>query len=299
MQRSKGQYAYALRHRYLKKIALTMAITISWQAFYPTAALALTGGPSQPEVHGFEPVGTSDMVDLFTGDFKYNIPLLDVGGYPLNLSYQAGASNDDEASWVGLGWSLNPGTITRNMRGLPDDCKGDLITKEYNTAPDITSGMDVEADIEVYGFKTPKKSKVSLGVGIGVFQNSYRGFGIEMSAKPAVQFGNKSLAMDLSYNSQQGLDMGLSGDLGLRNDDKRKNGFKLSTTFNSRQGLRDLTFKYYDREAMAKTGIRGLGTLSFGRSTYVPTNTLPMFNESYAINLTNGYAFKLTWLKWL
>ena len=30
------------------------------------------------------------MVDLFTGDFSYNIPLLDVGGYPVNLFYRSG-----------------------------------------------------------------------------------------------------------------------------------------------------------------------------------------------------------------
>src|SRR5690349_19477758 len=86
---------------------------------------ALTGGPSQPEVQGFRPAGTSDMVNLFSGDFSYNIPLFELpgpnGGYPFNLSYQSGISMDQEASWVGLGWSLNPGAIMRQMRGLPDE----------------------------------------------------------------------------------------------------------------------------------------------------------------------------------
>jgi hypothetical protein len=40
-------------------------------------------GPSQPEMTSFKPAGTNDMVNLFTGDFSYNIPLLDVGGYPV------------------------------------------------------------------------------------------------------------------------------------------------------------------------------------------------------------------------
>ncbi|MBL7729082.1 MAG: hypothetical protein JNM68_15405, partial [Dinghuibacter sp.] len=44
-------------------------------------------GPGQPEMQAFKAVGANDMVDLFTGDFSYNIPLLDVGGYPVNLSY--------------------------------------------------------------------------------------------------------------------------------------------------------------------------------------------------------------------
>ena len=40
----------------------------------PTAVKALTSGPKQPEMTQFQPAGMSDMVDLFTGDFKYNIP---------------------------------------------------------------------------------------------------------------------------------------------------------------------------------------------------------------------------------
>lgn len=66
-----------------------------------------------------------DMVDLSTGDFVYQIPLGEVpgpyGNYPLSLSYRAGISPQQEASWVGLGWSLNPGVINREVRGVPDD----------------------------------------------------------------------------------------------------------------------------------------------------------------------------------
>src|SRR5688572_6062491 len=72
-----------------------------------------TTGPTQPEMATFSSVNNSNMVDLFTGDFSYNIPLLDVGGYPVNLAYRSGISMDQEASWVGLGWNINPGTITR------------------------------------------------------------------------------------------------------------------------------------------------------------------------------------------
>src|SRR5690606_10329884 len=47
-------------------------------------------GPTQPEMQSFQSVNANNMVDLFTGDFSYNIPLLDVGGYPVNLHYQSG-----------------------------------------------------------------------------------------------------------------------------------------------------------------------------------------------------------------
>src|ERR1700758_743441 len=70
----------------LKFIAAFVCLNFLFQVFYPTAALALTGGPSQPEMQAFSPVGSTDMVDLATGSYDYNIPLLDVEGYPINLS---------------------------------------------------------------------------------------------------------------------------------------------------------------------------------------------------------------------
>lgn len=79
------------------------------------------GGPTQPEMQEFHSVNSDNMVDLFTGDFSYSIPLMDVGGYPIAIGYNSGITMDQEASWTGLGWNLNPGTVTRNVRGIPDD----------------------------------------------------------------------------------------------------------------------------------------------------------------------------------
>ena len=77
---------------HLKAVAVTLLATILFQIMEPTVAFALTGGPAQPESAQFQPVGVTDMVDVFTGDFGYNIPLLELpgpnGGYPFNLSYQ-------------------------------------------------------------------------------------------------------------------------------------------------------------------------------------------------------------------
>src|SRR5258708_3313608 len=100
-----------------RKIAFSLLLLWSYNLLVPSLCYALTSGPAQPETKGFQPAGVSDMVDLQTGDFKYNIPLLDIDGYQINLNYQSGVGMDDEASWVGLGWSLNPGAINRQLRG--------------------------------------------------------------------------------------------------------------------------------------------------------------------------------------
>ena len=103
----------------MKKIA---AITLFGLA---GASFALQGGPTQPDYIEFEPSEMKDMVDLVSGNFAYSIPLGDVpsayGNYPLSISYHAGISPQKEATWVGLGWTLSPGSIIRDLRGVPDD----------------------------------------------------------------------------------------------------------------------------------------------------------------------------------
>src|SRR5689334_18289957 len=106
-----------MKKKLLKVTASTLLLSFTFQLVLPLRALALTTGPSQPEVQSFEPVGTTEMVNMFTGDFNYNIPLMDVEGYPINIAYHSGVGIEQEASWVGLGWNINPGEINRTVRG--------------------------------------------------------------------------------------------------------------------------------------------------------------------------------------
>ncbi|WP_019949111.1 hypothetical protein [Hymenobacter aerophilus] len=90
----------------------------------PTVSWALMG-PGQPEFISYEAPGATDIVNLTTGDLTYQLPLLEVPGpersFSLPLTYRAGIKLEQEASWVGLGWTLNPGAIARNLNNYPDD----------------------------------------------------------------------------------------------------------------------------------------------------------------------------------
>ncbi|MDC1265806.1 hypothetical protein N8009_03335 [Flavobacteriaceae bacterium] len=127
-------------------------------------------GPNAPEAASFEPVDATDMVNLVTGDLSYVLPLLNVpspeGGYPLALSYHAGIAMDQEASWVGLGWSLNPGAVNRSVNGYPDDWKNGLI-KEF--AYD-EGGSEYSTSISI-GYGVPGKWSVGVGVSWGSNQS--------------------------------------------------------------------------------------------------------------------------------
>lgn len=133
------------------------------EALAPTVASALTSGPSQPEFSGFEPVGTTGLVNEATGGFSYSIPVIQVPGpggstYPLTLSYHSNVGVEEDASWVGYGWTLNAGAINRNVRGIPDDINGDKVIQYHSQPMDETYsvGNTVKpqvASIDVFEFE--------------------------------------------------------------------------------------------------------------------------------------------------
>src|SRR3989339_169713 len=268
-----------------KRIALLLVFVLLNQVAFPTIAFALTSGPSQPESSAFNPVGTSDMVDLFSGDFHYDIPLLDVGGYPINIAYNAGVGMDEEASWVGLGWSLNPGAINRQLRGLPDDFRGDSILKEFNIRPDVTTGINVGGSVELTGIG------LGLSASLGIYYNNYRGYGFMNSISPTLAisaFGKSGLTASLggkfNFDSQNGLS--LSSQLGLsQNIGDLSYGLNSSADFDSRRGLRDLSISH---NVNVKSILNLDGTLSFGLSTYTPTAELPLKYNSFTFHGSLG-----------
>ncbi|MCX6323054.1 MAG: hypothetical protein NTZ41_02490 [Sphingobacteriales bacterium] len=183
------------------------------------------GGPGQPEMSTFKSVGADNMVSLFSGDFNYNIPLMDVGGYPINAFYNSGIGMDDEASWVGLGWNINPGTITRNMRGVPDDFNGkDIIEKHQFVSADRTWGVSGGWGAKFAGF--PLSADINLGLSF----NNKLGVAAEVGVHPSLNISAKSAdgktmgltyggSLSLNMNSRTGASITPSISLGLKDKD--------------------------------------------------------------------------------
>ena len=234
------------KRRY-KFVAMFMTLSFLNQLVFPVYTYALTGGPSQPEVQSFEPIGTSQMVDLATGDFNYNIPLIDVGGYPVNLSYHAGVTMDQEASWVGLGWTLSTGQINRQMRGLPDDFKGDTMTYDNNLKPNYTVGGTFKFKPHAFGLGKKdgalKKDALSFDVGFGLQYNSYEGPSLTPSAGVSYQLNDHA---SVAFNVKSTPDgfcispsTSLSANFSKKSAVDTKLGLNAGVSFNSRQGVKD------------------------------------------------------------
>ena len=259
--------------KYQKKVALTLIIVMTLQIIAPNIAFALTSGPSQPEMKSFEPIGSSDMVDLFSGDFSYNIPLMDVGGYPVNLAYHSGSGMDDEASWVGYGWGLNVGSINRQLRGIPDDFNGtDLQKREMNMKDHITKGARFSATLDLLGIPvdkivgTVKRRKLNfsnLTFSVGVKNDNYRGIGVELGANVGLSLsdyvaGDKNSGMldldttkkigisaGLTLSSQDGASVGINASILKKivgeNDKSSSLSKAIGLSYNSRAGLAGMT----------------------------------------------------------
>ncbi len=161
------------KKKWMKLIAVILSAITIWQPIASEYAYA-GGGPTQPEFTSFEPVSTSNMVNEFTGAFTYNLPVLEIpgpngSGYALSLSYHSGLSPADEASWVGWGWTLNPGAIVRNKRGFPDDYNGDTVRYYNKMPPSVTASMGANIAAEIYSIDLSASTQLRF--------NNYNGFG--------------------------------------------------------------------------------------------------------------------------
>jgi hypothetical protein len=258
----------------------------------------LTTGPVQPETQSFQSVNTNNMVDLFTGDFSYNIPLLDVGGYPVSLHYQSGVSMDQEASWVGLGWNINPGSVNRNMRGLPDDFNGDKVTKTISVKPNRTVGVDIGGNIELYGLP------INVNISMGMFHNTYKGWGIQKALSVAVSAGIGATGkltggLGISNNSQTGFNISPSMGFKLGEDDAKNNGsITIGSNYNSRTGIQALqvTGEVKVSANFGKILDFSVGTginagISFCKPSYTPTINIPYTSDQVAFTAKAGGEF--------
>ena len=218
-------------------IYLAMMLIVPQSVIYTT--YALTSGPSQPEFSSFTPIGTSDMVSLTSGDFTYNIPLMDIGGYPINIAYNSGVTTDQEASWVGLGWNLSTGQINRSVRGLPDDFDGDIMTYENSMKNNWTVGTNVNVRPSIFGFNE-KDNKRGLNLGLSIQYNNYSGISMHPSMGMSFALADKNrIGFNLSSSTAEGVSVGADLPTSMLFNKKTNSivGGSLGLSYNSRKGL--------------------------------------------------------------
>ncbi|WP_412560642.1 hypothetical protein [Winogradskyella sp. MIT101101] len=280
-------------------------------------------GPGSAEAAGFEPVDASDMVSLSTGDFTYVLPLLDVEGFPVNLSYHAGMSQDIDASWVGLGWYLNPGAINRSVNGTPDDWKGG-IGINFNSFKDevTTSGVTVDvgfpgASVGVgmnWGSGQGMSGSVRASVGLGSILGDMGGVGASVSASTSgdvtvgvgagVQIGSFGAGASVSYSLTQqqfslGVGVGMStGDSGVKGFENSSVGLGVSMSEGGGMAI-GAGYNAYGDKGSASGGV-GMSSASFSQgdaSVDVQSTAVALPLHIVGIPLTLGFSKRKVTIK--
>lgn len=315
--------------RHTRITAAGLALLILADIVCPTALYALSTGPTQPEVQGFTPASATNLVDLFTGDVSYNIPLLDVEGYPVNLAYSGGIGMEQEASWVGLGWNLSPGQVERNMRGIPDDFRGDEIVRTMNLRPNRTYGIDYGVGFQLFSIPTLSLAG-DLNLSASPSFNTYSLFAFELgvsmsmrstkSNKPSFNGGlgftsssnaglrvQPRVGFDFAQNTHDGVNSSVGLNFGLNIDSRQ--GLTNMTLGASVNASRD-TENAKQRQALDKAVADGQKTdlpsvrsaklqasagvgssFNIGAPSFSPQIGLPMRNTSMSFSFTWGGAF--------
>lgn len=194
--------------KFSKHTAAFLAIIMLSQLITPIRAFAITGFNSMPEYRSFEPIATTNMVNDFDGSFTYNIPILDIpNGYPLSLSYHSGDVNTEAmSSWVGLGWTLNPGAINRVKRGFPDEFNGHNVTYYNKMERNWTVGAGASLGAEIFG--NENFGGLNLNLGATISYNNYcgiktvltGGIGYAGMATLSFSYSNGQFGFDPSIN---------------------------------------------------------------------------------------------------
>lgn len=202
----------------MKRILLLAAVLMFG---IPGKGFSLQGGPTMPEYVKFEPADVTDIVNMSTGDFIYSIPLGDVpgpgGSFPITMSYHAGRGKDEEATWVGLGWTLNPGAINRMLRGFPDDIHNSA-TLSYVYAYERNTGWGVSAGA---GWGP---------VGLNMTYDTDKGFGGAVSL--GIQFGPARVGVDMGTNG-----VGISARAGVFEASMDKSGASIGVGTQGESGI--------------------------------------------------------------
>ena len=249
------------------RIRWAVAITALVALVAPSGEVhAQTSGPTQPEFQSISGTKAGEIVDPFTGDLRYTISLFDLpgpnGSFPFVLEYSSGFGPAQEASWVGLGWSLNPGLISRQMRGLPDDMNGESIRVTKDALPNWTFGTGGAIGLEVFG----ADPKISLGFGIRGYYNNYQGVGVTKDFSAAYSMNksgpglNGTVGLSLSLDSHAGPTLTPSMGIGyaVESDNiKYNSGGSLSASVNSRTGLGDLQLGWRYSTSIASKNAEG------------------------------------------
>ena len=256
-----------------KLISSGLLLTMVFEILAPVSLLANTDSENQVEYSNASG-GGSEMVNMYNGALNYSLPLMSIPGqnigYNLTLSYNSDESKMlNTSSFVGFGWNLNLGSITRQVQAVPDDFKGDQILYRNHVKPyrSVDIGLGELTSTEYGGMVlslpgdtscTPKSSYTGH-----LYWDNYTGLGARIGYNKSGALG--PLSVGLEIDTKRGVGYNLSGSYGFINAG-------ISGQFN--QGLSSASLGY------SGTGYQGSTGILF--NTMVSAPQMPMHTKIYS-----------------
>lgn len=271
------------------------------------------GGPGQAESSGFSLNSTDGLVDKFTGDFTYSLPVMDVEGFPLVLSYNSNVTMNSEASWVGLGWDLNVGSVSREMRGMPDEFNGtDLIDKTESQLDEALDGNKLGGYLALsysFGSSDSKGVMFTPSLQLTYLAGKYtsnllglgytRDFGLQVrfdlstdqekiGGSPTEKGGLFGLDFGLGYSKDTKRGSGINQSYGAsfgfaKSGNKSGIGLNFGVNSNSREGLTDWSAGYSVNN-LRKVSFSHSSSAPYGTQTIVPSIAMGTSSSSFQFN---------------
>jgi len=178
---------------------------------------------------------------------------------------------------------------------LPDDFRGDELTKSFNIQDDVTVSGTIGFSTELLGKKLEGKTKdsmdslsIALNYSLGISRNTYRGFQMELAFRPEIALAkgiaNFTAGLGIAYTPAADLTINPNIGLGVKIAEKISIQNSIGAGYNSRRGLKALTYQ-------AGTNNFGLYSASTSQFDYIPTSSLPLENTSFMYHATGGAAF--------
>jgi hypothetical protein len=268
---------------------IKFTLSVSLILFITKTSFSQTTGPSQPEVQSFQSSSITNMIETSSGEFQYNIPLFKIGGYPVTVNYNSQVGMENEASIVGLGFNLNCGVITRQVRGLPDDFNGDRVNKKMSMKPNITTGIDLGLTLELIGFDLEKAGAgLTLSNTAGIFYNNYNGWGIESRVGAGIHGNGGGLkgnaGIGINSNSQHGTDVNPYFGLDISMEEEQDEDAELSEKDKKKTATDSKKLKI-DNGSLA---------YNFNSPSYTPKLDFPFRSTSLDLTFKLGYAWAFT-----
>jgi YD repeat-containing protein len=171
--------------------------------------MALTSGPSQPEVFSHQPTGAGSSVSPLTGDFNLTVPITSIPEYPMAIGYNGEAGMSREAGMFGYGINGFSGAIARTVSGLPDDLSGAKRHYYYENQKKFMAAVTGTAS---FGLAQADElgigASVSLTAGYNNYEGGFGAIGVGVSAgKELGKWGDSPIVggVGLQVNSAYGL----------------------------------------------------------------------------------------------